>query len=299
MKAFRLAALIAMPATLLLNACAGGSSGIIGGGGGVPGQQANVRFVNGQSGTTSYDIYFQSNGSTPPSSPLIKALPYAEASDFTPLPTVSGTVLVLTAGQAAPSTGATALASCPIPQFANNTNYSIVIATAQSALNCIIFNDSNYTGSANQYRFHDASPNAAAAITTAQVAHGVATAPGIPGTSTFAVLGTTQLGTVAVGNGGATSFPVIVPTTMGTTTDVSFAVGPNSGATSTAQNTLDASALMLPGSMSQPNTANNFTLPSGSYAGASIYAINCGSGTLPTGSHCVSGVALIGVFDSH
>ena len=136
-------------------------------------------------------------------------------------------------------------------------------------------------------------------ITTAQVAHGVATAPGIPGTSTFAVLGTTQLGTVAVGNGGATSFPVIVPTTMGTTTDVSFAVGPNSGATATAQNTLDASALMLPGSTSQPNAGNNFTLPSGSYAGASIYAIDCGTGTLPAGSHCVTGVALIGVFDSH
>jgi hypothetical protein len=53
MKALRIAALIAMPATLLLNACAGGSSGIIGGGGGVPGQQANVRFVNGQPGATS------------------------------------------------------------------------------------------------------------------------------------------------------------------------------------------------------------------------------------------------------
>jgi hypothetical protein len=299
MKAFRLAALIAVPATLLLSACAGGSSGIIGGGGGVPGQQANVRFVNGEPGTTSYDIYFQSNGSTPPSSPLISGLNYAEASDFKALPTVSGSVLVQTAGQPAPSTGAHTLASCPIPQFANNTNYSIVIATAQSALNCIMFADSNYTGSANQYRFHDASPNATAAI-GATLAHGVATAPGTPGTSTFAVLGTTQLGAAAIGSGGQTAFPVITPTTMGTTTAVSFAVGPNSGATATAQNTLDASALMLPGSTTQPNAGNNnFTLPSGSYAGASIYAIDCGTGTLPAGSHCVTGVALIGVFDSH
>jgi hypothetical protein len=299
MKALRIAALIAMPATLLLNACAGGSSGIVGGGGGVPGQQANVRFVNGQPGTTSYDIYFQSNGSTPPSSPLISGLNYAEASDFKALPTVSGNVIVQTAGGAAPSTGTAQLTSCPVPQFANNTNYSIVIATAQAALNCIIFADSNYTGSANQYRFHDASPHATAAI-GGTLAHGIATAPGTPGTSTFAVLGTTQLGTVAVGNGGATSFPGITPTTMGTTTAVSFAVGPNSGATATAQNTLDASALTLPGSETQPNLGNNnFTLPSGSYAGASIYAIDCGTGTLPAGSHCVSGVALIGVFDSH
>ena len=300
MKAFRLAALIAVPATLLLNACAGGSSGIVGGGGGVPGQQANVRFVNGLPGATSYDVYFQSNGSTPPSSPLISALTYGEASDFKPLPTVSGSVLVQTAGLPAPSTGQATLASCPIPQFANNTNYSIVIATANGTpVNCIIFADANYNGAANQYRFHDASPKATAAI-GATLAHGAATAPGTPGTSTFAVLGTTQLGAAAIGAGGQTSFPSVTPTTMGTTTAVSFAVGPNSGATATAQNTLDASALMLPGSTSQPNAGNNnFTLPSGSYAGASIYAIDCGTGTLPAGSHCVSGVALIGVFDSH
>jgi len=305
MKAFRLAALIAVPATLLLSACAGGSSGIVGGGGGVPGQQANVRFVNGLPGTTSYDVYFQSNGSAPPSSPLITALTYGEASDFKALPTVSGNVIVQTAGQPAPSTGTAALTSCPVPQFANNTNYSIVIATANTVPNCIIFNDSNYTGSANQFRFHDASPNANAAIGTT-LSFGTATAPGTPAASTFAVLSTATLGTPAVGSGGATTFPVVTPTTLGTTTSVSFAVGPFSSgvSTETASNTLDASALMLPGSTTQPNAGppvnNNFTLPAGgSYAGASIYAINCGTGTLPAGSHCVSGVALIGVFDSH
>ena len=289
MKALRLAALIAMPATLLLNACAGGSSGIVGGGG-VPGQQANVRFVNGTPGTTgtSYDIYFQSTGSASPSSPLISALTYAESSDFKALPTAAGDVIVQTAGQPAPSTGTGALASCPVPQFANNTNYSIVIGPGPS---CILFSDSNYTGSGNQYRFHDASSDATAAIGTT-VAYGIATAPGVPGTSTFAVLGTTQLG-------GASSYAAITPTTMGTTAAVSFAVGPNSGATSTATTILDASALTLPGSTTQPNAGNNnFTLPSG-YAGASIYAINCGAPALPTGSHCSSGVALIGVFDSH
>ncbi len=221
------------------------------------------------------------------------------ASDFKPLPTVSGSVIVQTAGGPAPSTGTPALTSCPIPQFANNTNYSIVIATANGAVNCILFNDANYTGSANQYRFHDASPKANTAIgygTT--LAHGIATAPGTPGTSTFAVLGTAKLGAPAVGAGGQTSFPVITPTTMGTTTAVSFAVGPNSGATATATNTLDASALTLPGSTTQPNAGNNFTLPSGSYAGASIYAIDCTVAPI-TGSHCVNGVALIGVFDSH
>lgn len=307
MKAIRLAALIAVPATFLLSACAGGSSGIIGGGGGVPGQQGNVRFVNGYlatGGTTtaSYDIYFQSNGSASPSTPLISALPYGEASDFKPLPNVSGSVIVQTAGGAAPSTGSGQVASCPVPQFANNTNYSIVIANDLGTVNCILFQDSNYNGAANQYRFHDASHDANTAIGTT-VAQGVTTAPGIPGTSTFAVLGTTQIGTAATGNGGATSYPVITPSTLASTTAVSFAVGPNSGATSTATTTLDAQYLMLPGSNSQPNAGaaatNNFTLPSGSYAGASIYAIDCGTPALPTGSHCNSDVTLIGVFDTH
>ncbi len=297
MKAFRLATLIAVPATLLLSACAGGSSGIIGGGGGIPGQQANVRFVNGEPGATSYDIYFQSTGSSAPSSPLISALTYGTASDFKPLPTVAGNVIVHTAGSPAPSTGAPALASCPVPQFSDNTNYSIVIATAAgSAPNCIIFSDANYTGSGNQYRFHDASSNANAAIGMT-VAQGTATAPGAPGI-TFAVLGTTQAGPAAVSNA---SYLVIAPTTMPTTATVSFAVGQytNGVTTESASNTLDASALMLPGSTAQPNSGTtNFTLPSG-YAGASIYAIDCGTGTLPPGSHCVSGVALIGVFDTH
>jgi hypothetical protein len=302
MKAFRLAALIAVPATLVLSACAGGSSGIIGGGGGVPGQQANVRFVNGEPGTptTSYDIYFQSNGSAAPSTPLISGLIYAEASDFKPLPTVAGSVIVHTAGSSSPASGAPALTSCPVPQFANNTNYSIVIATANGVLNCILFNDANYTA-ANQFRFHDASPNATAAITTPTIAYGTATAPGATG-ETFAVLSTATLGIPAAGNGGATAYPVVMPTVLGTTNSVSFAVGPNSGATASASNTLDASALMLPGSQNQPNAGNNnFTLPpGGSYAGASIYALDCGAGTLPPGSRCVTGnYTLIGVFDSH
>ncbi|HEX3469104.1 MAG TPA: hypothetical protein VHT05_13580 [Candidatus Elarobacter sp.] len=304
MKAIRLAALIAVPAAFLLSACAGGSSGIIGGGGGVPGQQGNVRFVNAYNGpgnaTASYDIYFQSNGSASPSSPLIGALTYGEASDFKPLPNVSGSVIVQTAGGPAPSTSSPQITSCPVPQFSNNTNYSIVIAYDLGVVNCILFQDSNYNGSANQYRFHDASHNAVTTI-GGTVAQGVTSAPGVPGTSTFAVLGTTQIGTAATQSGGATSYPVITPSTMASTAGVSFAIGPNSGATATATTTLDAQYLMLPGSNSQPNAggSNNFTLPSGSYAGASIYAIDCGTAALPAGSHCVNGVGLIGVFDTH
>lgn len=300
MKAHRLAALIAVPATLLLSACGGGSSGI--GGGGIPGQQGNVRFVNGYVGTGnvtgSYDIYFQATGSAAPSSPLIGALPYGEASDFKPLPNVSGDVIVQTAGGGAPSTGAAHVALCPVPQFSNNTNYSIVIANDLNTVNCLLFQDSNYNGSANQYRFHDASHNAATTI-GGTVAQGVTTAPGAPGVSTFAVLGTTQIGAAATGNGTQTGYPVISPSTMASTTGVSFAIGPDSGATATATTTLDAQYLMLPGSNSQPNTSDNFVLPSGSYAGASIYAIDCGTTALPTGSHCVGGVGLIGVFDTH
>lgn len=299
MKVFRLAALVAVPAALLLNACSGGSNAIGGGGGGVIGQQANVRFVNAMPGTTSFDIYFQSQGSASPNSPLLSSLAYGIASDFKPLPTVAGNVIVQTAGSGAPSTGTPQLASCPVPTFVTNTNYSIVVATANGAINCLIYADTNYTGSANQYRFHDASTNANAAIGTT-VAHGVGTAPGIPGTTTFAVLGTQQLGTAAVGGNGGATYTVVGPTTMGTLSNVTFAVGPSTGgATAIATTTLDAGALTLPGSTTEPNTAsNNFTLPAG-FAGASIYAIDCGTGTLPAGTHCTGGVALIGVFDSH
>lgn len=257
-----------------------------------------MRFVNGMPGGTAFDIYFQSSGSAAPNSPLISALAYGVASDFKALPTSAGSVIVQTAGSGAPSTGTPTVASCPVPTFVTNTNYSIVIATANSAINCLIFADTNYTGSGNQFRFHDASTNANAAIGTT-VAYGVGTAPGTPGTTTFAVLGTQQLGMAAVGGNGSPTYTVIGPTTMGTTTAVTFAVGPNSGAISTASNTLDAGALTLPGSTTEPNSAgNSFTLPTG-YAGASLYAIDCGTGTLPAGAHCVGGVALIGVYDSH
>lgn len=295
MKLSRLAALVAIPAAFSLAACAGGSSGIVGGGGGGLAQQANVRFVQGSPNLQNVDVYFQSTGSASPSSPLIAALPYAVPSDFKSLPTVAGNVIVQTAGGAAPSTGTGALTSCPVPQFANNGNYSIVIATANGALNCVIFQDTIYTGS-GQYRFHNASPNAGGTV-----AYGTTTAPGAPGASTFAVQGTAPFGQAAVGNSGATSFTQVTPATLGSTSNVSFAVGANSGAqTATATNTLDASALMLPGSTTQPNSGNNtFTVPTGD-AGASIYDIACAAGAaLPAGAHCVAGNALIGVFDSH
>ncbi len=294
MKVTRLTALGAVCAASLLAGCGGGSSGIVGGGGGGLAQQANVRFVQGSPTNQNVDVYFQSTGSASPSSPLISALPYGVASDYKTLPTVAGSVIVQTAGGPAPSVGSGALTSCPVPQFGNNANYSIVIAVANNALNCIIFQDMVYTG-AGQYRFHNASPNA-----PATVAFGTTTAPGAVGT-TFTVAGTAPFGQPAVGNSAASSYTAVSPVTLGSTTNVSFAVGPNSGGqTSTSTNTLDAGALMLPGSTTQPNAGNNnFTVPSGD-AGASIYDITCnGTATLPTGAHCVGGTALIGVFDSH
>jgi hypothetical protein len=299
MKALRLAALVAVPAALLLSSCAGGSSGIGGGGGGTPFTKSNVRFVNGTptSAPNGFDVYYQSNGSASPSSPLIAALKYAIPSDYQALPTTAGNVIVQNAGGGAPSTGAPQATSCPVPQFANNQNYSIVITNANGALNCLIFQDALYAGPGNQYRFHDASANANTAIGTT-VAYGTATAPALPG-ATFAVQGTTSLGTPVVGTTSPT-FLLVNPTQLGTTTNVSFTVGQNTAAaTEPSYDTLDASALLSPGTTTQPNAGNNnFTLPSGT-AGASIYAIDCAAAALPTGSHCVGGVALIGVFDTH
>jgi hypothetical protein len=294
MKFSRLAATTALPATLLLAACGGGSSGIVGGGGGALGQQANVRFVQGSPSTSSVDVYFQSTGSASPSTPLIAALPYAVPSDFKTLPTVAGSVIVQTAGGGAPSTGTAALTSCPVPQFANNANYTIAIVNANGVINCVLFQDAVYTGT-GQYRFHDASPNQSAAV-----AFGTTTAPGTPGTSTFAVQGTAPFGQLAAGNSAAASYTLVTPVTLGTTANVSFAVGTSAGQTATATNTLDAGALMLAGSTTQPNSGNNnYTVPTG-LAGASIYDIACGgTATLPSGAHCVGGNALVGVFDTH
>jgi hypothetical protein len=294
MKLTRLAALVVVPAAFSLAACAGGSSGIVGGGGGGLAQQANVRFVNGSPTNQSIDVYFQSTGSASPSSPLIGALSYGVPSDFKVLPTVAGSVIVQSAGGPPPSNGSGALTSCPVPQFANNGNYSIVITQGNGVLNCALFQDNIYTGT-GQYRFHNASPNEAGTV-----AYGTVTAPGVPG-ATFTVQGTAPFGQLAAGASGATSYTQISPVTLGTTSNVSFAVGPNSGAqTSTATNTLDAGALTLPGTTTQPNAGNNtFTVPSG-YAGASIYDIACtATSTLPSGAHCVANNALIGVFDNH
>lgn len=295
MKFTRLTALVAVPAALLISACSGGSIGVIGGGGGTAGQQANVRFVHGAPGAGNVDIYFQSNGSAAPSSPLASNVPFGIASDFLTLPNVAGSVIVQKAGGGAPSTGATQFLSCPVPQFANNTNYSIVIVKTSTSPNCVIFQDPNYTAS-NQYRFHHASPAATVALGSQTVTYGVATAAALPG-ATFSVAGTATYGTQAVG-GTAPTYTVIAPATLSSTSNVSFAVGPpSSGAAIT---TLDAGAITLPGSATQPNSASNtFTLPSG-YAGASIYAIDCTGATLPApGERCTGGVALIGVYDSH
>ena len=299
MKPLHLAALAAVPAALLLSSCAGGSSGVFGGGG-TPFTKSNVRFVNGTpaSAPGGYDVYYQSNGSAAPSSALISALKYGIPSDYLTLPTTAGSVIVENAGNGTPASGAPAVTSCPVPQFANNQNYSVVITVANGAINCLIFQDALYAGPGNQYRFHDASANANASIGTT-VAYGTATAPGTPGVSTFAVQGTTSLGTPVLGTS-APTFLLINPTQLGTTTNVSFAIGPNTSAsTEQATNTLDAGSLLAPGTTTQPNAGNNnFTLPSGT-AGAGIYAIDCTTAALPPGSQCVGGVALVGAFDSH
>ena len=66
MQLSRLAALVAVPATLALAACGGGTSGVIGNGAGTAGQYANLRFVNGDPQIGNVDVYVQATGAAAP-----------------------------------------------------------------------------------------------------------------------------------------------------------------------------------------------------------------------------------------
>lgn len=280
----RLAALVAIPAALSLAACGGGSSGLLSPALGPVGQQGLVRFVQGSPQDRSVDLYMVSSGGTPGTSPLT-TISYGAATDFTAFATTAYTLQVRPAGS---GTSGTLLASCPIPQLANNAKYSIVLAhssLAGGAMDCVLFQDMDYTATA-QYRFHDA---ATALGTGSSVGFGTIAAASAPPGTPFVVQGNAALGGLAMTPSGG-QFLQVTPVQIqgGTTSSSTFAVGANAtaGTTESSTTTLAGGSITGPGGASAPGT--------------SIFAINCaGAPSLPSGVTCgANGVALIGQLDT-
>ncbi|MDB5040377.1 MAG: hypothetical protein JWN27_1103 [Candidatus Eremiobacteraeota bacterium] len=282
----RIAACFTIPAALLLSACGGGSSSPFVNN--ATQGTAQVRFVQADPKFGPLDIYFFQSAGSQTTTPAFSSLAFGEASDYQPQTAVPNTLVARTAGSASSGPGVTA---CNLPPL-TNANYSIVIADQNGAPNCMVFQDQNYSTTL-QYRMHYAASLYAANSTFASVSYGVGTTP-----AAFTVQGTSGLGGFV-----GTANPI---TQSGSTGNVAlasgtvFGVGPTAaiGATATDLTSLNAASIFAPGSLTEPDTAG--TLPFSTYAGVSLYAIDCTStiaGT-PTPIVCRSGLALIGVFDT-
>ncbi len=291
MKLSRTAAWIV--AAVSLAACGGGSGATIAN---VSGNTANLRLVNGISGVpgvANVDVYFQSTGSASPANTIVSNLAYGTASDYLTQAATAGNILVQTAGGGAPSTGATQIASCPVPQFAINAKYSVVLVRVAGGVNCELFQDFDYTTSP-QYRAHDAAPNSAL---SAGAGFGTeSTAGATPGT-TFSVQTASALGNNAAGNAAATSYTAAQPNTITGFSpggSITFAVSAQTSGSATALATLDSRYIFAPNGTSQPNTTGALNV-TGS-AGTSIFALDCTANVAPN-VPCSGGVALVGFSD--
>ncbi|MBV8367565.1 MAG: DUF4397 domain-containing protein, partial [Candidatus Eremiobacteraeota bacterium] len=299
MKLTRFAALVAVPATLALAACGGGTSGVIGNGAGTAGQQANLRFVHGDPNLGPVDVYVQASGAAAPSSATIASLQYGNASVFyQEAAPVAYSVIVRPAG--ASSTSA-ATQSCPIPQLQTNAKYTVVIVQTPGnptpSVNCALFQDFDYT-SAPQYRFHEAAYNTGRTSYDFGVTNTAATTPGSPST----VNGNAPQGLVAVG-GSTPTYTQAQPLGLAPASGAAFAIG--TGGAATGQSEVSVATLPFnqifnsgPGTPSMPNSANSLNYPQ--TAGTSVFAIDCtaaSAAALGTGFTCTSGVTLIGTFD--
>ena len=298
MNLSRLAAALALPATLSLAACGGGSSGVLGNNLGTGGQQANIRFVDGAPDLGgNVDIYFQATGAAPPSAPAganTANVAYGVVTPFIAEPPVAGNVLIRAAGSVSSGPVLDSL-SCPIPQMANNSKYTVAIAGVGTGNHtCLVFQDFDYSTAA-QYRVHNASRNAAAAL-----AYNTAATSTPPGTAI------PYVGSQVANRGGNAFTPPTTYTAVqpagpigNATSNPSFAIGPNTGGpTFPAQDTLNASALFSSGSTAQPDTSGSLNFPN--TAGTSVFAIDCTPASVAAfpGVQCNGGVALIGTFDT-
>ena len=300
MRFSRLAALVAVPATLALAACGGGTSGVIGNGAGTAGQYANLRFVNGDPQLGPVDVYVQATGAAAPSSATIAGLQYGNVSTFyQEAAPVAYSVILRSPGSSSTST---AIQSCPVPQLQTNSKYTVVLVqtTLQgtAAVNCAIFQDFDYT-TAPQYRFHDAAYNTGRSSYDFGVTNTAATTPGSP----FTVNGTASQALVAVGGSSAT-YTQAQPLGLAPASAAAFAIG--TGGAATGQSEVSVATLPFnqifasgPGTPSMPNSANSLNYPQ--TAGTSVFAIDCTAASvaaLGTGFTCTSGVTLIGTFDT-
>ncbi len=287
MKLPRIAAYLAVPAALSLAACGGGSTSPFVNN--ATQGTAQVRFVQADPKVGALDVYFFQSAGSQTSSAAFSNLAFGEASDYQPQTAVANTLVARSAGSASSSTAVTA---CNLPPL-TNANYSIVIADQNGAPNCMVFQDQNYSATP-QYRFHHAaSIKAAANSALATVAYGV-------GTSAAAF---TVQGTSGVGGFVGSSNPITQSGSSGNQANATgsvFGVGASAatGTSATPLTSLSAPSIFAPGSLTQPDSAG--TLPFSTYAGVSLFAIDCttaiAGATTPV--PCNGGLALIGVFDS-
>lgn len=296
MRFTRLAALAAIPVALSLAACAGDSTPAFTN---ATGQQANIRFVDGAPGLGAISIYYASTGSTP-NSPLVNSLSYGQATDFIPEPLAASQVSVRGAGTA--STTTPAVGPCNIPQLSNNAKYTIVIGGTGGTQSCYIYQDQDFT-SALQYRFHQASPNAANVGTNVNFGYVTASGNNVPPPAPFTVQGAVALPASATAPTGAT-VAVANPNTIGLSaaSPVTYAygpLGPAIGAQEASVNTIGAQQALSPNSYSQPNAGGTATLPSG-FAGISVFALDCTVATVTAipGARCLAGTTLVDYLDT-
>ena len=286
-----LALCTALPAVLALTACGGSTVAR------AVGQNAEIRFVHASPDSGNIDLYFQSTGTSTPTSPLIGNAHYGAISDFSSELSTASNVIVRAAGSSANSTP---LLSCAIPQLTNNALYTIAIAgqTAHSNLACVVEQDGFY-GASGQVRIHHIAPNAASTVTVGTYF------PTFAGSAT--ALAQLTFPTSAVSPGTGQTVPAqIGPTSISSSATVApgigFAVGAagtSTGGTFVPLAHLDAGAFTLPNGSAATDPGN--TIPGSGYNNASIFAIDCTPGSvaaLPGSQSCANNVALIGSFDS-
>lgn len=284
----RSAALVAVPAALLLSACGGGSSSPFVNN--AVSKNAQVRFVQGDPKLGALDIYFYQSAGAATTTPASANVPFGEATDYQQQTAVPNTLVARTAGSAA---SGPAIASCNLPPL-SNVSYSVVIADQSGTPNCMLFQDQNYSGTA-QYRFHHAAADAVAANAALNGAgYGVGTTP-----AAITVQGTSALGGFIGSANPLTQAGSTGNQANATGTVFGIAAGAATGSTATPSSTLAAASIFAPGTMTQPDTTG--ALPFSPYVGVSVYALDCtgpiaGATTaIPCGT---GGVALVGVFDT-
>lgn len=290
MQLSRIAAFVALAGVVSLTACGGGSTGTVAN---VSGNTANVRVVNGAPGQGSFDIYFQAVGGALPSTPVATGVTFAAATDYLTQPAIGENIIAQQAGTASPGASGKAFLSCPLPQFGINAKYSIVIVNSGGSLNCELFQDFDYTGTA-QYRAHNATSPTSTLPATA--GFGTIATPSAPPGTLFTVQVTGTRGNLAASSGAPTSYTASQPTAVvAFSGSVTFAVGAGTSGTTPAIATLDSRYVFAPNGFTQPNTGGGLNV-TGS-VGTSIFALDCTGASVAPNVACSGGVALVGYTD--